>query len=130
MPLRLPLRLKAPLAAAGLALLLPLAAAQAGEADVVAAEAAREGDGTWRFEVTVRHADEGWDHYADRWQVETPQGRVLGTRVLLHPHEAEQPFTRSLGGVVIPSEVTEVVIRAHDSMHGDGGRTFRLTLPR
>lgn len=126
----MPLRLRGSLAAAGLALLLPLGAVQAGEADVVGAETARESDGTWRFEVTVRHADEGWDHYADRWQVETPEGRVLATRVLLHPHEAEQPFTRALGGVVIPPEVTEVVIRAHDSVHGDGGRTFRLALPR
>jgi len=128
----MPLRLRGPLAAAGLGLLvlLPSGAVQAGEADVVGAEAARESDGTWRFSVTVRHADAGWDHYADRWQVETPEGRVRGTRELLHPHEAEQPFTRSLGGVVIPPEVTEVVIRAHDSVHGDGGRTFRLTLPR
>ena len=106
---------------------LPVAA---GEADVVGAEAAQESDGTWRFSVTVRHGDTGWDHYADRWQVETPEGRVLGTRVLLHPHENEQPFTRSLGGVVIPPEVTEVVIRAHDSLHGDGGATLTLTLPR
>jgi hypothetical protein len=113
-----------------LALVLwPFADAAAGEADVEATEAARESDGTWRFRVTVRHADAGWDHYADRWQVETPDGRVLGTRVLLHPHESEQPFTRALGGVVIPPEVTEVVIRAHDSLHGDGGEGLRLTLP-
>ena len=116
--------------AAGLALLLSGGGAVAGEAEVVGAEAARESDGTWRFRVTVRHADEGWDHYADRWQVETVDGRVLGTRVLLHPHEAEQPFTRALGGVVIPPEVTEVVIRAHDSVHGDGDTVFTLELPR
>jgi hypothetical protein len=117
------------LAALAVALSLP-AAALAGEADVVGAEAFRESDGTWRFSVTVRHADEGWQHYADRWQVETPEGRVLATRVLLHPHEAEQPFTRSLGGVIVPPQVGEVVIRAHDSVHGDGGEVFRLTLPR
>jgi hypothetical protein len=114
---------------AALALTLWLPAA-AGEADVVVAEAARESDGTWRFSVTVRHGDEGWDHYADRWQVETPDGRVLGTRVLLHPHENEQPFTRTLGGVVVPPEVTEVVIRAHDSRHGDGGKVLKLRLQR
>lgn len=112
-----------------LALWLP-AIAVAGEAEVVGAEAFRESDGSWRFSVTVRHDDAGWDHYADRWQVETADGRVLATRVLLHPHETEQPFTRSLGGVLIPPEVTEVVIRAHDSRHGDGGKTFRLMLPR
>lgn len=102
--------------------------AVAGEADVVAAEAAQESDGTWRFRVTVRHGDEGWDHYADRWQVETPDGRVLGTRVLLHPHEHEQPFTRALGGVVIPPEVDTVLIRAHDSVHGDGGAAVTVQL--
>ncbi len=111
-------------------LCLPWAAAQAGEADVVGAEAAQESDGTWRFRVTVRHGDEGWDHYADRWQVETLDGRVLGTRVLLHPHENEQPFTRALGGVIIPPEVDEVLVRAHDSVHGDGGATVTIELSR
>ena len=111
-------------------ILAAAAGAAAGEADVVGAEAARESDGTWRFRVIVRHADAGWDHYADRWQLETPEGRVLGTRVLLHPHETEQPFTRALGGVVIPDDVREVIIRAHDSVHGDGGEVFRLKLPR
>lgn len=104
--------------------------AMAGEADVVGAEAVREGDGTWRFRVTVRHADEGWDHYADRWQVVAPDGRVLGTRVLLHPHETEQPFTRSLGGVSIPDGVDRVIIRAHDSVHGDGGAEIEVKLSR
>lgn len=118
------------LALAGMILFVAAAGARAGEADVVGAEAARESDGTWRFRVTVRHADAGWDHYADRWQVETLEGRVLGTRVLLHPHEAEQPFTRALGGVVVPEGVDEVIIRAHDSVHGDGGEVFRLKLPR
>jgi len=32
----------------------------------------------YRFEVTVRHTDEGWDHYADAWQVlEAETGQVL-----------------------------------------------------
>lgn len=105
-------------------------AALAGEADVIAVEAAQEGDNTWRFSVTVRHADEGWDHYADRWQVVAPDGTVLGTRVLLHPHENEQPFTRSLGGVVIPEGVNEVIVRAHDSVHGDGGAEIQVKLER
>ena len=104
--------------------------ALAGEADVIAVEAVQEGDNTWRFSVTVRHADEGWDHYADRWQVVAPDGTVLGTRVLLHPHENEQPFTRSLGGVVIPEDVREVVVRAHDSVHGDGGAEIQVKLER
>jgi hypothetical protein len=41
--------------------------------------------------VTVRHADEGWEHYADCWEVLTLDGEVLATRELAHPHDNEQP---------------------------------------
>lgn len=112
----------------GPALLLP-GTASAGEADVVGAEAVREGQGTWRFQVTVRHADEGWDHYADRWEVLAPDGTVLGVRELAHPHVDEQPFTRSLGGVEIPPEIDSVRLRARDSVHGYGGAELPLRLP-
>ncbi len=37
-----------------------------GETDVVAVEVERSGNQTYSFEVTVSHADQGWDHYADR----------------------------------------------------------------
>jgi hypothetical protein len=103
-------------------LVLLAGSAQAGEADVVDVEVMRAGDGTWRFDVTVRHADTGWDHYADAWEVVAPDGTVLGTRTLLHPHVDEQPFTRSLSGVAIPDDITEVTVRAHDSVDGYGGR--------
>ena len=99
---------------------------RAGEADVVSATAVRTGD-TWRFDVTVSHSDEGWNHYADAWIVFAPDGTELARRVLAHPHVTEQPFTRSLSDVVIPEGLTEVVIAAQDSIHGLGGIT--LTLP-
>ena len=101
--------------------------AGAGEADVVGVEIHRDGPGTYSFDVTVRHADTGWDHYADAWEVLTPDGKtVLATRTLLHPHESEQPFTRSLSGVKIPSGVTTVIVRAHDKVHGYGGAEMRV----
>ncbi len=104
--------------------------ATAGEADVVGATAERIGDGVWRFDVTVRHGDTGWKHYADRWDVVGPDGKVLGVRKLLHPHETEQPFTRSLSGVRIPAGVRRVKLRANDKVHGLGGREFTVELPR
>ena len=104
------------------------APAAAGEADVVDVRASRSGDGTWRFDVTVRHADTGWDHYADAFEVVAPDGSVLGTRTLLHPHVDEQPFTRSLAGVAIPDGMTEVTVRAHDSVDGYGGAEMTVTL--
>lgn len=116
-------------AGAGLTLLVVSPVAFAGEADVVAAKARKSGDG-WHFDVTVAHADSGWDHYADAWDVVGPDGAVYGTRELLHPHVDEQPFTRSLSGVAIPEGVSEVTIRARDSEHGYGGREFTLQLPQ
>ncbi len=84
--------------------------------------ATRSHDG-WTFAVTVRHADEGWDHYADGWTVFAMDGTELGTRPLAHPHVDEQPFTRSLGGVAIPEGTERVILRAHDAVHGWGPDT-------
>jgi hypothetical protein len=101
----------------------------AGEADVIAVEKNAEGERVYQFAVTVRHADTGWDHYADKWEVVDEKGAVLGTRVLLHPHVDEQPFTRRLSGVNIPDGVREITIRAHDSVHAYGGKEITLELP-
>ena len=80
--------------------------------------------------ATVRHADTGWSHYADRFEVVAPDGTVLGTRVLQHPHVQEQPVTRSLGGVLIPDGITHVKVRAHDSQHGFGGAEVEVPIER
>jgi len=101
----------------------------AGEADVTAVDVKKSGDNLYNFDVTVTHADEGWDHYADKWEVIGPDGSELGTRTLYHPHVNEQPFTRSLAGVKIPENMTEVTIRAHDSIHKYGGITKSAVLP-
>ena len=116
------------LAALSLALPVP-EAALAGEADVVGVETRSSGGG-WSFDVTVRHADTGWEHYADVWRVVGPDGAVYGTRVLAHPHVNEQPFTRSLAGVVIPDGVVMVTVEDHDSVHEWGGAVVEVTLPR
>ena len=90
-------------------------------------QADRRGD-NWTFAVTLRHADTGWDHYADGWEVRTIAGESLGTRELLHPHETEQPFTRALSGVKISKDIGTVVVRAHCSVDGWVGAPFELTL--
>jgi len=101
----------------------------AGEADVIAVEVTKTSQHTYQFTVTVLHADEGWKHYADKWDVVAPDGTVLGTRTLYHPHVDEQPFTRGLSGVKIPEGIDSVTIRAHDSVHKYGGKTITVTLP-
>ncbi len=101
----------------------------AGEADVVKVAVERQGD-RYRFDVTVLHDDGGWQHYADGWDVVAPDGQIIATRVLYHPHVNEQPFTRSLSGVVIDPEIASVTIRAHDLVHGYGGEEKIVKLPK
>ena len=91
--------------------------------------ARRSPDGTWRFDVTVEHNDEGWDHYADVWQVVHPETlEVYGERVLLHPHDNEQPFTRSESGIRIPDGRSTVLVRAKCTNHGYEGRAVLVDL--
>lgn len=98
-------------------------------AQVTWVEVTTRADGTYAFAVTVRHDDTGWDHYADAWEVVDPRtDEVLATRELLHPHETEQPFTRSLDGVLLPEGVTVVLVRARCNVHGFGGRTVTIDL--
>lgn len=100
----------------------------AGESDVTGVSVRAEGFDTYAFSVTVRHADTGWEHYADRWEVLTLEGEVLATRTLLHPHVNEQPFTRSLGGVRVPAGTVKVRVRSHDEVHDYGGQEFIIDL--
>nr|WP_245851431.1 hypothetical protein [Monaibacterium marinum] len=111
-----------------LPLLFAAAPALADNPRIVDVQARASASG-WTFNVTVAHADTGWDHYADGWEISAPDGTVLGHRTLTHPHVNEQPFTRSLSGVAIPDAVQDVQVRAHDTVHG-WGEMQSFTLPR
>jgi hypothetical protein len=114
-------------------LMLASAAAMAGEADVIAVEVRASGPHVFRFDVTVRSRDTGWDDYAERFEVVAPDGSVLGTRVLLHPHETEQPFTRELDGVRIAPSIGQVTVRAWmkrgKQVKAAGGATMQVKVP-
>ena len=99
----------------------------AGEVEIVKVNAEKQRAG-WVFNVTLKHGDTGWDHYADAWRVVTEDGKELGTRTLYHPHVDEQPFTRSLGDVTIPADVSAVYIEAHDKVHGWGKQRYRVKI--
>jgi len=106
----------------------------AGEADVKAVDVqCRPAPGDrpasiCQFSVTVQHADTGWDHYANRFEI-VAAGEVIATRVLRHPHVEEQPFRRSLARVRIPRETRSVVVRAGDLVHGLGGAEIEVEVP-
>lgn len=90
----------------------------------------RPGPTGWTFDVTLSHPDTGWDHYADGWRVLDMDGNELGMRVLYHPHVDEQPFTRSLGNVVIPQETQQVQIQARCNVDGWADELTVVNLPR
>ncbi len=106
------------------------AGAWAGEADVIDVRVRRSAPGTFDFDVTVRSVDRGAEYWADAFEVLTPDGKLLGRRVLLHSHEGEQPFTRDLYGVAIAEGVTEVLVRARHRVKGYDGATMTVRLPR
>ena len=106
-------------------------------ADVTYVRAVQSADGSWTFHVTVSHPDTGWEDYVDGWDVVLPDGTILKvqegdvfTRLLLHPHVDEQPFTRSQSGILIPENVTQVTVRAHDLVDGFGGQEVVVDLTK
>ena len=56
-------------------------------------------------------------------------GEVIAVRELLHPHEDEQPFTRSLSGIALPVGTTEVVVRSRCIVDGWSDSAVTITLP-
>jgi len=82
---------------------------------------------TYTFAVKILHEDSGWKHYVDAYEILDKNGNILGKRVLYHPHENEQPFTRSLQNVKIEN-IKTVYVRAHDSVDGYS-KLYEVTLP-
>jgi len=83
--------------------------------------------GTYTFAVKILHEDSGWKHYVDAYEILDKEGNVLAKRVLWHPHENEQPFTRSLAHIKIKN-IKTVYVRAHDSVDGYS-KLYEVTLP-
>ena len=102
-------------------------AAFADDATIEAVTARANGD-AWTFSVTLRHGDTGWDDYADGWRVVTEEGTELGLRTLFHPHVDEQPFTRSLSGVMIPEDIVRVFVEVRTNTDGWGEARFSVDL--
>lgn len=81
-----------------------------------------------KFNVTISHADEGWTHFANGWQIFTPNGDLIGHRALAHPHVNEQPFTRSIRNIKIPDNIDTAILIANDSVHGQSERKYVIKL--
>jgi hypothetical protein len=100
---------------------------RAADPEIVKAVAEKSNAG-WTFHVTLKHPDTGWSHYADGWRVVSEDGKELGMRVLYHPHEQEQPFTRSLTQVKIPASLSYVYVEARCKKTGWGKQRYKVNL--
>lgn len=101
----------------------------ANEVEIIKIEFVQSGD-SWRVHTTLKHDDTGWEHYADAWRIVSEKGDKLGERILFHPHETEQPFTRSLSRLVIPKNMNIVYVEAHDKKHGWSKQRVRVDLTK
>ena len=97
-------------------------------AQVTQVVATQKSADNWCFDTSVRHNDQGWAHYADGWEVIDFEGNQLGYRRLGHPHDNEQPFTRSQCNIKISSGITKVIVRAKCNKHGFGGKPIVVDL--
>ena len=100
----------------------------ASDAKILNASAELTSAQKFNISVTVEHADEGWNHYANAWRIYSMGGKLIGERILYHPHVEEQPFTRNLLGVSVPLEVKEVMIVAVCSKTGESKASYNLKL--
>ena len=101
----------------------------ANEVEIVQVEFIKSGD-SWRVNTTLKHDDTGWEHYADAWRVVAENGDKLGERISFHPHETEQPFTRSLSRLSVPEKMNIVFVEAHDKKHGWSKQRVRVDLTK
>jgi len=97
-------------------------------AQVTYVEAIQRSNDNWCFNTSVRHNDQGWEHYANGWEVLDLEGNQLGYRLLGHPHDNEQPFTRQQCSIKIPSGISKVIVRAKCNRHGFGGEAVVVDL--
>lgn len=96
--------------------------------DVIAVNVSKQGD-TFTFAVTLSSPYDTPQRYADAFRVLDESGNELGVRILWHDHANEQPFTRSLTGVVVADSITRVIIQGRDQKYGWGGQTMTVDLP-
>lgn len=87
------------------------------------------GDGVYSFIVTISSPYDSPERYADAWRVVGDDGVVYGQQTMDGPHVDEQPFTRSLTNIPIPTTVKTVVVQGRDSVYGWSDVGLEIVLP-
>lgn len=93
-------------------------------------KAVQSKDKTWCFEVQIKHNDQGWNHYANGWQVYDLEGDIISGIIIGHPHDKKQPFIRRHCNIKIKPDVPKVVVKTRCNVHGFGGRAIVLDMEK
>jgi hypothetical protein len=104
-------------------------------ANVQFVRAVQVGETSWRFEITLMRSGSGDKGYIDGWDVLLPDNSVLTlapddkfTMALDRGPAAGESFESVQTGLEIPLEITDLRVRAHDSIEGFGGREVMVYL--
>lgn len=79
--------------------------------------------------VTIQHDDSGWDHFADGFEVQAPDGTRLGYRELTRPNVGQRTQDVDMTGLKLPEGIGYVLIRTRCSLVGWAAEPVRLDLP-
>lgn len=106
--------------------LLLVSSAYAHPPQIIKAEAYAKPNQLFDIAVTVKHADTGWDHYANQWVIISDGETQLAKRTLYHPHVNEQPFTRYSRDVLMPVDAKRITIHATCNQGGESSAYILL----
>jgi hypothetical protein len=85
---------------------------------------------TWTVHVTLRHDDQGFEHYANGWRLVDAKKNVIAAQELYHPHDKKKSFTDSKANIKIPSQTKLVFLEAQAKPHGWSKQRVRIDLTK
>lgn len=109
-----------------------VAPAPAGPAHAAGFHLERHRYGTWSAILEVDHEDQGWSHFADRWEVLDQAGRRILSGSLDGPKrrdvEEDGPVRRRLDAFGLPAGTTRLTCRIHCKQSGWLGKALAVDL--
>lgn len=85
---------------------------------------------TWTVHVTLRHDDEGYDHYVNGWRIVDAKKNVLASQEIYHPHNKKKSFTDNKSNITIPKDAKIIFLEAQAKPHGWGKQRVRIDMSK
>ena len=99
------------------------------KADVIDAKIKKSYGGSYVAYVKIKHNDVDASHFADEWEILDENGKRITVRLIFGPQPGKEIIDSELYGFKIPKGTKKIIIRAHCSKDGFGGKEFEIDLP-